>query len=465
MVDKMKCFEEGSWKESTPEERFEAVLSSISDGVYAVDDRMRIACFNRAAEAITGYGREDVLGHPCQEILKTSICRDACAMRYTLETGRPIVDLAITITTKTGETIPVSISTSLLRDKDGRIVGGVETFRDLRLVESLRRQVEERYTFEDIIGKSFGMQKIFRLLSTVAIGDSTVLIRGESGTGKELVARALHNLSYRKNAPFVPVNCGALPSELIESELFGYKAGAFTGANRDKPGRVALVEGGTLFLDEIGDLPLAMQVKLLRFLQEKTYEPLGSNETRSADVRVVSATNRHLMEMVQNRMFREDLYYRLNVIELVLPPLRDREGDVPLLAEHFLHRLSALRNKPASGFAPEAMRALMAHDYPGNVRELENIVEHAFVLCPGGMIRSEHLPDTLIADRKPPDSSTPATLEESERAFLTRKLAEHGYNRLATAKALGIHKTTLHRKIRKLGILLPNRDGRSRNRE
>ncbi len=463
MTSKSECFEGGSWQDSSPQERFEAVLSSISDGVYAVDDHMRIACFNRAAEEITGYRREDVLGQPCHTILQTNICRDACAIRFTLETGKPIVDLPITLTTSAGESIPVSISTSLLRDKEGRVVGGVETFRDLRLVESLRRQVEERYTFSDIIGKSAPMQKLFDLLPTVATGDSTVLIRGESGTGKELVARALHDLSSRNENPFVAVNCGALPSELIESELFGYKAGAFTGATRDKSGRVARAQGGTLFLDEIGDLPLPMQVKLLRFLQEKTYEPLGGATMEAADVRIVSATNRNLSEMVQERTFREDLYYRLNVIELNLPPLREREGDVPLLADHFLRRLSLLRNKPVSGFSSEAMQALLSHSYPGNVRELENLVEHAFVLCPGGLIGPEHLPESLSIARKTLDSSNPATLEDMERDFLRRKLAEHGYNRLETAKALGIHKTTLHRKIRRLGLDLPERDGRSRN--
>ncbi len=463
MAENKECFEGRVWRHSSPEERFEAVLSSISDGVYAVDNRMNIACFNRAAEAITGYKKEEVLGRPCHDVLQTNICHDACAMRYTLETGQPIVDLAITITSANGETLPVSISTSLLRDKEGRVVGGVETFRDLRLVESLRRQVEKSYSFADIIGKSALMQSLFERLPTVAIGDSTVLIRGESGTGKELVAHALHDLSDRKEQPFVAVNCGALPSELIESELFGYKAGAFTGATRDKPGRVALAKGGTLFLDEIGDLPLPMQVKLLRFLQEKTYEPLGGHASETSDVRILSATNRDLVDNVRERSFREDLYYRLNVIELKLPPLRRREGDVPLLAEHFLRRLRLLRNKQVSGFSPDAMRALLGYNYPGNVRELENIVEHAFVLCPGGLIAMEHLPDVLRSDRIDPDSCSPATLEEMEREFLTRKLAENGYNRLETAKALGIHKTTLHRKIRKLGLDLPDRDGRSRN--
>ena len=457
---KSECFEGRSWRNSRPEERFEAVLSSISDGVFAVDNHLRIACFNRAAAEITGWGKNEVLGRRYHDVLHTGASGDD-AMAHTMATGEPVTDRATGITAKDGQVIPVSISTSLLRDKQGRIAGGVGTFRDLRLMESLRRQVKKRYIFEDIVGKSDAMQRVFDMLPAVAVGDSTVLLQGESGTGKELVARALHNLSDRKDRPFITVNCGALPSELLESELFGYKAGAFTGAHRDKPGRIARAEGGTLFLDEIGDLPLAMQVKLLRFLQEKTYEPLGGTTVETADVRIVSATNRDVAAMVAEKTFRQDLYYRLNVIGLTLPPLRDREGDVPLLAEHFLDRFNALRKKRLTGFSSRVMGALLTYRYPGNIRELENIVEHAFVLCPAGIILPEHLPAAVQGGPPAAEGAVPSTLEESERAFLIRMLAQHGYNRLATAKSLGIHKTTLHRKMRRLGITTPGMDGRN----
>ena len=445
-------------------ERFEVVLSSISDGLFAVDDEWRIGCFNRAAEKITGYSRDAVMGMPCRDVFRANICDGACALRYTTQTGEPIVDLAITIETEAGEELPVSISTAVLKDKTGRVVGGVETFRDLRVVESLRKEIEKSYSFHDIIGKSARMQQLFAILPTIAAGGSTVLIEGESGTGKELFARAVHRLSPRAEGPFVPVNCGALPANLIESELFGYKAGAFTGARADKPGRVEMAEGGTLFLDEIGDLPSDLQVKLLRFLQEKTYEPLGDVRTRRSDAAIVAATNRDLEKLVESGAFRSDLFYRLNVIRLRIPPLRERMEDVELLVDHFLARLSMLRGKRVHGVTPQAMRPLLSHHYPGNVRELENIVEHAFVLSPGGLIQPEHLPDWLAPDVSR-DDDLPTSLEDLEKRYIVKILERNQWNRLAAAEEMGIHKTTLHRKIKQLGIQLPKRDGRSARRD
>ncbi len=445
-----------------PAARFEAVLSSISDGVFTIDGRGLITCFNRAAEKITGYTRQDAIGQPCHTIFKSSICKDTCVLRYTMETDRPVVDLMVYIQTADGEEIPVSISTALFRDNDGKVVGGVETFRDLRQVESLRKQVEESYSFADIVTKSPKMTRILDILPTIAESESTVLVTGESGTGKELVARAIHSLSPRAKGRFVAINCAGIPDTLLEAELFGYEAGAFTGAVKAKPGRFALADGGTLFLDEIGDMPLQLQAKLLRVLQDGSYEPLGGVRTETANVRIAAATNRVLADMVSEKTFREDLFYRLKVVEIRLPPLRERMEDVPLLTDHFVRELGARKNKHVAGVSPNALRALMAHGYPGNVRELHNIVEHGFVLATGRLIRTEHLPDWVV--RVEGDSAAPATLEDLEKSFLVAALRANSWNRLATAKQLGIHKTTLFRKIRKLEIELPDTDGRSRDR-
>ena len=443
------------------QERFEAVLSSISDGVFTVDETGFIACFNRAAQEITGFSFDEAIGQPCRDIFQSDLCRDSCPLRYTLETGNPVANLAVKIKTKDGRLVPVSISTALLLDKSGRTVGGVETFRDLRPIEDLRKKLEQTYTRHDITAQSAIMTRILDKLETVAAVDSTVLITGESGTGKELFARAIHNLSHRAESPFVPVNCGGLPDSLIESELFGYEKGAFTGANKSKAGRFHLARGGTLFLDEIGDLALGVQSKLLRVLQEKTYEPLGGIKPVKADVRIVAATHRDLKSMIQEEAFRQDLFYRINVIEINIPPLRERMEDVPLIARKFVNDLAQEQRKDVQGLSPGAMAVLMSHDYPGNIRELRNIVEHGFVLCPGGQIRTEHLPSGLGAAG--PAQPMKSDRNGFERDLILAALKNNDWNRLAAARELGIHKTTLFRKIKRLGIRLPERDGRTRN--
>jgi len=436
-------------------------LRSISDGVFSIDLNGRITCFNKAAERITGFSREEAIGQPCNTIFRSDICKGACPLRYTMETDTPVVDLMVHIKNAKGEKIPVSVSTAIFKDSSGEIVGGVETFRDLRQLEVLRKRVEESYTFGDIISKSHKMRGILETLPTIAESDSTVLITGESGTGKELVARAVHDLSGRAKGPFVAVNSAGIPETLIEAELFGYEAGAFTGALKAKPGRFSRAEKGTLFLDEIGDLPMQLQAKLLRVLQERVYEPLGGVRPQKADVRIVAATNRNLDSMVGEGSFRQDFFYRIKVFELKLPPLRERMADVPPLIYHFIRRLSALGQKSISGVSPAALKVLMSHDYPGNVRELENAVEHGFVLSPGSLISLEHLPDWIrpAAGADP----EPKTLEQLERRAIVAALESNDYNRLAAARQLGIHKTTLFRKIRKLDIELPDKDGRSKN--
>jgi transcriptional regulator with PAS, ATPase and Fis domain len=305
------------------------------------------------------------------------------------------------------------------------------------------------------------MRQLFEILPQVAESEATVLIEGASGTGKELVARALHNLSRRAKRPFVAVNCGALPDTLLESELFGYKAGAFTDARRNKPGRFALADGGTIFLDEIGDISPAMQTRLLRVLQERTYEPLGSVEPVKANVRVIAATNRNLRERVEQGHFREDLFYRIHIVRLELPGLRERREDIPLLVDHFIARFNRLKGKDISGVSDEVLARLMEYDFPGNIRELENIIEHAFVLCRGGVIETKHLPPSLrggSAEEALP-TGRPMTLAAMEKVMITNALRRNGGNRRKAAAELGIDPSTLFRKLKGLKLPWQAKDG------
>lgn len=437
------------------------ILDSIADGVFTIDLNWKVTSFNRAAERITGVPRDEAIGKFCAEVMRATVCESACVMKKTMETGEQVINEEKTIIRADGEPIAVSISTALLRDPYGEIIGGVETFRDLSEIKKLHRELLGKNRFMDIISKSHLMRRIFDILPEVAESESTVLISGDSGTGKELFARAIHDLSPRRDERIIAVNCGALPDSLLEAELFGYKAGAFTDARRDKPGRFALAEGGTIFLDEIGDISQAMQVKLLRVLQEKVYEPLGGTESVRADVRIITATNRHLDEMVEAGEFRRDLFYRINVIQIEIPPLRERREDIPILVEHFIDRFNTINSRNISGITPGAMADIMAHDFPGNVRELENIIEHAFVLCKKGRIAVKHLP-SYLRKPDPKDDEAAADLDDVEKKYITEMLSRNDWNRTRTAQLLGMHKTTLWRKIKKLGITLPDIDGRYR---
>lgn len=442
------------------------ILDSINEGVFTVDLGWRITAFNQAAEQITGIDRQDALGRPCCEVFRASICESACALRRTLTTGKPIVNATAHIVSHTGQRIPIRISTALLKDGNGTVIGGVETFQDLSQIEQLQKELEARYTFEDIVGRSSAMTSLFQMLPQIAETDSTVLIEGASGTGKELFARAIHNLSRRKKKRFVAINCAALPDTLLESELFGHKAGAFTDARKDKPGRFALADGGTIFLDEIGDISPAMQVRLLRVLQERCIEPLGSLDPIKVNVRVLAATNKDLVRLVRAGKFREDLFYRIRVVYLKLPSLRQRREDIPLLVERLVAKFNGLQGKDIVGVSNEVLARLMEHEYPGNVRELENIIEQAFVLCRGGVIELHHLPPEL---RPAPSASggetgSPTTLEAMERLLIAEALRRQQGNRRKAARDLGIDPSTLFRKLKSLKIDLPPTDGRSRSR-
>ncbi|MFZ0134008.1 MAG: sigma 54-interacting transcriptional regulator [Desulfobacterales bacterium] len=443
----------------------DVVLDSINEGVFTVDMEWRITSFNRAAERITRTTRGEALGKACCEVFHANVCEKDCALRQTFHTGKPVVNATAHIINRQGHRVPIRISTAILSDADGKVIGGVETFQDLSQVEQLQKQLENRYTFEDIVGRSPAMVRLFELLPHIADSSSTVLIEGPSGTGKELFARAIHNLSPRRRKRFVAVNCAALPDTLLESELFGHRAGAFTDAKRDKPGRFALADGGTIFLDEIGDISPALQVRLLRVLQDRIVEPLGAVEPLPVNVRVVVATNRNLAKLVKGGRFRDDLYYRIRVIHLTLPALRQRREDIPLLADHIVAKFNRLQGKDIAGVSVEAMARLMEHDFPGNVRELENIIEQAFVLCRGGIIELHHLPPELrVGPRTSAESFSPMRLRTMEKLLITEILQRRNGNRKLAARDLGIDASTLYRKIKAFGIDVPDSDGRSRRR-
>ena len=430
------------------------ILDSISEGVFTIDLDWRITSFNQAAEKITGIPREKAVGQYCRDILRADVCETDCTLAATMQTGKPIMNKAVHIIDAEGRKKAIAISTALLKNKKGKVIGGVETFRDTSAIEQLRKEIQGRYSFEDIISQSHKIQNLFAILPNIAESNTTILIEGESGTGKELFARAIHNLSFRKDKPFVAVNCGALPDTLLESELFGYKAGAFTDAKKDKPGRFALAQGGTILLDEIGDVSSSVQVKLLRVLQDKTYEPVGGISPVKADVRIITATNKKLEELVKEDKFRDDLYYRINVMKLELPPLRDRKEDVPLLVEHFIGRFNRLHNKNICCLTNEVTATLLSYNYPGNVRELENIIEHCFVLCEGEVIETRHLPSSVCPSLKSESTkdSEPTTIKQMEIILIKQALKRNKGNKTAAAKQLGIDKSTLFRKMKAFSI-------------
>ena len=431
------------------------ILNSIADGVFTVDSRKQITSFNKAAERITGISMNEAVGRPCYEVLRANVCESGCVLEQTIKTGKSIVNMPIYIVRADKKQIHISVSTALLRDNAGNVIGGVETFRDLTIVNELRKEIRKQHSFGDIISKSEKMIRIFGILPQIANSNSTVLIEGASGTGKELIARAIHNNSPRRENPFVAINCSALPDPLLESELFGYVAGAFTDAKKDKPGRFAMAKRGTIFLDEIGDISQALQVRLLRVLQEKVYEPLGAVKAVKAEVRVITATNRTLEDLIKKGVFRDDLYYRINVIKLSLPTLAERKEDIPFLVEHFIDHFNHITGKGVTEVSDEVIEAFMHHDWPGNIRELENAIEHAFVLCQDGVIRLRHLPRHLIPEDRSTLLVAGKTLREIERRAIYDALMRNDWRRMVTARELGIDKNTLRRKMIRLGIKEP----------
>ncbi len=430
------------------------VIESVAEGVIAVDLHNKIHFFNHAAEKMTGFTREEALDSYCFDILRTNICQSLCVLDETRRLHRGVVNRSAIIINKFGKEVPVSISTALLYDDEGKVIGGIETFRDLSVEEALRREIERTYSFENMISKNVEMQRIFSILPDIAESGVPVLIQGESGTGKELVARAIHDLSPVRKGPFVEINCAAIPDTLLESEFFGYVRGAFTDAKVDKHGRIFMADGGTLFLDEIGELPQSLQAKLLRVIEDRELTPLGAVKPVKVNVRFVSATNRDLNVMMEEGLFRKDLYFRLDVAKVVLPPLRERREDIPLLVDHFIEKLNLIRKKEIAGVSSDVISILMRYPFPGNVRELENILEYAFILCKGRIIETEHLPEELLA-KVPLDNDQGvrplSPLEEAEAQTLQRLLNEHG-SKTKVARILGISRATLWRRMKRYGL-------------
>ncbi len=444
------------------------ILDSIADGLFTVNHDFCITSFNKAAEKITGFSKKKAIGSPCRSVFKAEICEKDCMLRHSIRTGEPVVNCEILITDARGMQVPVSISTAIIKDEKGQVIGGVETFRDLTAEKAMRAELTRSYTFRNIVTKNPKMQSLLRLLETVAETEATVLLEGESGTGKGLFAEAIHGQSARRKRKLITVDCGSLPPSLLESELFGYKAGAFTDAKKDKPGRLALASGGTLFLDEIGNMSYPLQSKLLRVIQERIYEPLGSVKPEMADLRIIAATNQSLENLVSSGLFRTDLYYRIKVVRMVLPPLRERREDIPLLAEHFIKKFSAINGRKIDGIHPDALVRLMGHDWPGNVRELENVMEYATVVSKSNRIIAENLPEdfTPKIPSKPGLSKRESSperhcLKDLERIYIADLIKKHRHNRKAVAEEMGIHPSTLWRKMKRLGIAFPETDGRS----
>jgi PAS domain S-box-containing protein len=425
------------------------ILDSVADGVFAVDREWRITYFNKAAEEITGFLKEEALGQHCYNIFRASCCQEGCVLRKSIDTGKNISGLRIDILDRENREKPISVSTAMLKNHVGEVTGGVEIFRDMSVVEDLRREIKKTYQFRDMASKNHLMQEIFSLIPDIAASKASVLIHGPTGSGKEVLARAIHSESPRADKAFIKVNCGALPDTLLESELFGHVAGAFTDAKAARKGRFELADKGTLLLDEIGDISPAMQVKLLRVLQDGTFEPVGSSETVKVDVRIISATNRYLKELVGQGRFREDLLYRINTVILEMPPLVKRMEDLPLLVESFIERFNSLTGKTVQGISPAGMELFMRYSFPGNIRELEHAIEHAFVIVKDEVIRPEHLPPELRAlAAVKEEAGDLAPIERGERETILKELEKNNFDRVKTAKQLGMSRTTLWRRMK-----------------
>ena len=442
----------------------EAILDGLAEGIVALDDEGSIIGINLAACQILEIGKPDAMHTNCCELLGNQLCKRATAVRESILSRRPIDDVQVQVQTRSGRKKVLQFETRLLADTGKSTDGSVVLFRDVSELAALKEDLARRYRLHNIVGKSKPIQEVFRLIEEVADSDATVLIEGESGTGKELVARAIHHLGPRSDGAFVPVNCSALAEGVLESELFGHVKGAFTGAVYDKRGRFEAAEGGTIFLDEIGDTAPSIQVKLLRVLQERTIERVGSEESTPVDLRVIAATNRPLTDMIAEGSFRQDLFYRLRVVPIRLPALRERRDDIPLLAQHFVEKFRDETSQPIEGLSPEALTVLLDHTWPGNVRELENAVEYAFVKARSGQIGPGHLPPEIgTSGRNAVPAPKAAGLfaaaqscsQEPDAADIAEVLSDTDWNVAKAARRLSLSRTTLYKRMAELGISRP----------
>ncbi len=424
-------------------DNLEHVLDNLKEGIIAHDPQRRIFFFNREAERITGYGRNEVVGRDCHEAFGAPFCGGRCAFCDHPAEVADTAEYPLNITTKSGESRHIEMTVTRMQDGDGGLAGVLAYFRDMTDLLRLQLQVGEMTRFSGIIGRNSKMLAIFKQIQDVAGYDFPVHLSGETGTGKELVANAIHAESRRAGAPFVPINCGALPEGLIETELFGHVKGAFSGAVRDKKGRFELADGGTVFLDEVAELSNTMQVKLLRFLQEGRFERVGGEHTLAVNTRVISATNKNLKKEVERNRFREDLFYRLNVIPIHLPPLRDRKTDIPLMIDHFLKDAAERYGREPLAISNQALSLMMDYRWPGNVRELQNAVQFAFVKCGGNVIEIDHLPLELREAADVCGRRGPARKLDLEA--VRKALARTGGNKVKAAKLMGVGRATLYR--------------------
>jgi len=411
--------------------------------------------FSREGVEITGYLSEEAVGRKCNEVLRSDFCEAGCPLKRSMRTGETLRGIEVNLRAKDGSVVPIASSTALLRDEDGQPIGGICSFQDLREIHAVPASHGQVRDFLGMVSKNHRMHEIFDLIETVAESDANVLIEGESGTGKELVARAIHRLSGRREKPFLGVNCASLNENLMESELFGHVRGAFTGAVKDRMGRFEMAEGGTLFLDEVSEIGPHLQAKLLRVVQEREYQRVGETRTRKADVRILSATNRRLKDLLASGSFRDDLYYRLNVISIIPPPLRERKEDIPVLVDHFLDRSREHHGGLRRSFSPLAMRVLLEYSWPGNVRELENAVERARICSRREVIEESALPAEIRrGGRATHGGARPAggAPGEPEEGKIREALARSRGNRGEAAVQLGISRVTLWRRMKQLDV-------------
>jgi len=443
---------------------WKTVVDTIQDGVMIVNPDGVIISVNEAFESITGYTQNDIIGASCT-ILSCNTCKIArdtkgCHWCLMFQQGK-LKKQNCVLRRKDGTYVHIHKNASVLLDKAGNVTGAVETMTDITdlidketQIERYRRELKAEDRFHGLIGTSAAMQRVFDLITNAAHSDAPVIIFGESGTGKELVAKAIHNISDRKNKPYIKINCAALNESLLESELFGHVKGAFTGAQKTREGRFEAAQGGNLFLDEIGDLPLATQVKLLRVLEEKVIERVGDNRPIHIDARIISATNRNLKQLVDNGSFREDFYYRINVIPITVPPLRARIGDIPLLAETFFRRIQMKSGKLIKEISKEALEYLMQYDWPGNVRELKSAFEYAFVSCEGDQIKPEHFPPTITGTGGPAgiEKQSPESLEAIKKQRLLNALSQANGNQSEAARLLEISRTSVWSQMKRFGL-------------
>ncbi len=432
--------------------KLDAIFNSNIEGTFTIDSDWTVTSFNNSAERITGFKKNEAIGRKCWEVFRSRLCRNGCHMERTMTKGRPSIENELEMVNKNGAAVPIRVNSAVLRNSKGETIGAVETFIDISEIRNLSEHLRERFRYDNIIGRNKEMERVFTLLDSVSQTDTTVLVTGESGTGKELVARGIHLNSPRAKGPFVALNCSAFAESLIESELFGHEKGAFTGAVRTKAGKFEMAQGGTLFLDEIGDISLPVQTKLLRVIETRQFERVGGNRLIKMDTRIIAATNKILPDEIESGRFRKDLFYRINVININLPPLRERMDDLPLLVNHFIARFNETLGRKVVRFSPEAYDLLTKYDWPGNVRELENVVEHSFVLSGQDVIAPECLPERIRKPVKAGKVKPLSTIKGAEREIIVAVLKKHNRSRAKAAAELGMNPSTLWRKMKKLGI-------------